>query len=68
VSKQTIERDVLPSINHYNIKNFFETVTYEQLKSILLRHDTIMRWGVLCDAKTKHLGAGIYRLWYEERG
>lgn len=57
----------MPHINHWNIVSFRQTVTRKQLKEILLYHDNIIRAGHLCYAKTKHLGAGIYQLWYEAK-
>ena len=45
-----------------------ETITKAELKEILLKTDGwIMAQGRLHDIKSKHLGAGVYRVWLEER-
>lgn len=56
-----------PNINHWNMVDFRQTVTRDELKYILLHYDNIIRAGKLCDVKTKHLGVGVYQIWYEER-
>jgi len=57
--------EAMPHINHWNVSGFRQNVTRKQLKEILLYHSDIMKAGHLLYAKTKHLGAGIYQLWYE---
>lgn len=58
----------MPHINHWTMASFRQNVTRKELQEILLYHENIMRAGHLCHAKTKHLGAGIYQLWYEASG
>lgn len=55
----------MPNINHWNVVGFREHLTRKKLREILLYHENIMCRGHLLHAKTKHLGAGIYQLWYE---
>jgi hypothetical protein len=56
----------MPSINHWTVRDFKQNVTRKELVDILLFHDNIIRAGRILYAKTKHLGAGVYQLWYEE--
>ncbi len=44
-----------------------ETVTRKELREILLAKDFICARGVLWDVKSKHLGAGIYKIYLKER-
>ena len=39
------------------------TVTRKQLREILLETGgSVFRWGLLCNIKSEHLGAGVYRI------
>ncbi len=54
--------------NHWNIASYKQRVTREELRTILLEsQDTIIRFGNLCEMKKKHLGAGIYEIWFERK-
>jgi hypothetical protein len=65
-TKQAVPFDV--SSNHWSIVGFTECVTREQLREWLLAHgDNILRCGKLCELKKKSLGAGVYKIWFEER-
>lgn len=57
-----------PSVNHWNLRTglYKERVTKKQLQSLLLQSPPFIG-GLLCDWKSKHLGAGIYEIWAEER-
>lgn len=44
-----------------------QNMTRKELRALLLDHDPIMYNGRLWDVKSKHLGAGVYRVWLKER-
>lgn len=52
----------------YTAPGYTSTITRKQLKESLLATDG---WafcqGKLCDIKSKHLGAGIYKVWLKVR-
>lgn len=63
------DEEFQPSINHWSLApgRFKERMTRGQLRAILLNHaDPIIR-GELRVWKSKHIGAGIYEVWTEER-
>lgn len=56
----------LLSINHWKTCCFKQRVTRKQLKNILLEDgDWIMRHGQRCELQKKHLGAGVYEIWFK---
>ncbi len=67
--RSTDRKAFQPSQNHWTFKVglFKEHVTREQLRIVLLNHADPIIKGRACEWKTKHLGAGIYALWAEEK-
>jgi hypothetical protein len=60
--------DLTPSTNHWLNSNYRERITRKKLHSMLLNgNDTIIRDGCLCDLKKRHLGVGVYEIWFEKR-
>jgi hypothetical protein len=57
-----------PSDNHWHIRPglFYEHVTREQLRYVLLNCADPIIGGKLYSWKSRHVGAGIYKLWVEE--
>lgn len=54
---------------HWAMPSYRQRIVRKELQQILLNHqDTLIRFGRLCEMKKKHLGAGIYEIWFETTG
>jgi hypothetical protein len=55
--------------NFYRIKDYSETMSRKDLKELLLNTDgkAIIR-GFLHEIKSKHIAAGVYRVWTKREG
>lgn len=49
------------------MRQWRERVTRRQLRYVLLEYPLPIRFGMLCEWHSKHVGAGIYDLWLEEQ-
>jgi hypothetical protein len=48
----------------YSAPGYTSTLTRKQLKETLLATDgRVFCQGMMCDIKSKHIGAGVYRVW-----
>lgn len=56
-----------PSINHWKVNGYKERMTKAQYQWLLLNRDLEFRFGAGCEWKGKHVDAGIYEVWLEER-
>lgn len=56
-------------INHWTMPGVYrQQMTRKQLQEALMKHgDNIMCQGKLRYIRTKHLGAGIYNVWFEAK-
>lgn len=59
----------VPSIDHWSTRpdRFYEHVTGEQLRHVLMYCADPIISGKLYGWKSRHVGAGVYKLWAEER-
>lgn len=56
------------SDNHWKVASYRQRITRDELRKLLLEsQDTIIRFGSVCDMQKKHLGAGVYEVWFEKR-
>ena len=56
----------LPSYSHWAFPSYRERVRKADYQKLLLSGSTF-RNGLLCEWKGKHVGAGIYEVWLEEK-
>lgn len=56
-----------PSVNHWTMRAYRERCTRKQYQHLLMNRCWEFRNGAMCDWKGKHIDAGIYEIWLEER-
>ena len=53
--------------DHWRRKGYRQRVTREQLRELLLQEkDHAIIHGRILPMKTRHLGVGVYEIWFEE--
>lgn len=57
------------SVNHWTLNCFRQRITTKQLRQILLQDgDRFFRAGRFVHLKKRRLGAGVYEVWFEDKG
>lgn len=60
-------RSFTPSTNHWTLRAYKERCTKQQYRALLLNRGWEFKNGAIHDWKGKHIDAGIYEIWLEER-
>jgi hypothetical protein len=66
MSQRTPQTVFHPSSAHWSMVGYKERARRKDYQALLLA-GPVFRNGALCDWKGKHLGAGIYDVWLEDR-
>lgn len=53
------------SDEHWSSYTYRQRVTRSDLRKLILAHRTIIRRATVCQLKHRHIGVGVYEIWFD---